>query len=77
MRCSVANRMKVKRGEDLPHARLTADDVRLIRQIHADKQEQIARLNETCSVQALAEKFEVHPRTIEKVIGFETWRHVK
>lgn len=56
--------------------KLTEGDVRLIRQLHQDKQEQIKRLNASCSVIALAEKFEVSHRTIERVLNYETWRHV-
>ena len=56
--------------------KLTEDDVRMIRQIHHEKQEEIKRLNESCSLKALAEKFGVHHRTIEKVVNYTTWRHV-
>ena len=56
--------------------KLTADDVRIIREAHEFKQAEIQRLNSQFSAKGLAEKFEVHQRTIEKVIGYETWRHV-
>ena len=56
--------------------KLTVDDVRLIREAHQHKQSEINRLNRELSAKALAEKFEVHHRTIEKVLTYETWRHV-
>ncbi len=56
--------------------KLTAEDVALIRQAHEHKQQEIRRLNETLSAKALAEKFGVHHRTIEKVLNYETWRHL-
>lgn len=65
------------RGEEAPGAKLTEHDVRLIRQIHKEGQEGIARLRATCSSKALAEKFGVHPNTITKIICGKNWRHVK
>lgn len=57
--------MMAKRGEALPHAKLTADDVRTIR---------AAGLSKTA--RQLAEEFGVHHRTVEKIRNYETWRHV-
>jgi predicted DNA-binding protein YlxM (UPF0122 family) len=54
-------------GQDHPRARLTDDDVRLIRVLHADGM----------SFRVLAEKFEVSKRSIESVITGQTWRHVE
>lgn len=58
-------RMMAKRGEALPHAKLTADDLRTIR---------AAGLSKTA--RQLAEEFGVHHRTVEKIRSYETWRHV-
>lgn len=77
MRCDVANRLKVKRGEELPWAKLTEDDVRLIRRIHSEGAEQIKRIQSSCTAKALAEKFGVHMGTVEKLLRYETWRHVR
>jgi hypothetical protein len=63
-------------GSKLPQSKLDESDVRLIRQIHSEKQAEIKKLNEGCSAKALAEKFGVHCRTIEKVLNYSTWRHV-
>lgn len=65
------------RGEEVPTSKLTEHDVRLIRQIYKDGQEGIAKLRATCSSQALAEKFGVHPGTIRKILCNKNWRHVK
>lgn len=54
-----------KRGNELPHARLTPEKVRAIRENRHGK----------TAVQ-LAEEFGVHFRTVEKVRAFESWTHV-
>jgi len=66
-----------KRGTELPQAKLSESDVQLIRRLHKHKQEEIKRLNETLSAKALAEKFGVHARTIEKVLTYRGWVHVQ
>lgn len=73
---NAANRLKVKRGVELPQSKLTDDDVRLIRQLHDFKKKEIRRLNDALSIEAIANKFGVHRRTIEKVLFFDGWRHV-
>lgn len=47
-------------------ARLTADDVRLIRQLHPE-----------LSYRVLARKFDVSKRAIESVVTRQSWRHVE
>ena len=54
-----------KRGTDLPHARLSPDDVRAIRRNVFGK-----------TGKQLAAEFHVHHRTIEKVRSYETWIHI-
>ncbi len=76
MICDCENRLKVCRGEDLPHAKLTEDDIREIRAMHHYKMEQIEILNKKYSAKAIAQKYGVHYRTIEKILSYETWRHV-
>jgi len=46
--------------------KLTADDVRLIRQLHPE-----------LSYRVLARKFDVSKRAIESVVARKTWRHVE
>ena len=46
--------------------KLTADDVRLIHQLHPE-----------LSYRVLARKFDVSKRAIESVVARKTWRHVE
>lgn len=46
--------------------KLSADDVRLIRQLHPD-----------LSYRVLARKFDISKRAIEAVVTRQTWRHVE
>lgn len=47
--------------------KLTEHDVKLILQLKDHKDREIRKLNETLSAKAIAEKFGVHCRTIERV----------
>jgi len=60
------------RGMALPQTKLTPEDVEHIREIAQWKREQIMRANKVGSIHALAEKFGVHRRTIEKVLAHQT-----
>jgi DNA invertase Pin-like site-specific DNA recombinase len=66
-----------KRGSELPQAKLTEEDIHLIREIHAQGKKEIERIRSTMSAQALAEKFEVSRHTIHRVLRYDDWRHVK
>lgn len=46
--------------------KLSADDVRLIRQLHPE-----------LSYRVLARKFDVSKRAIESIVTRQTWRHVE
>jgi hypothetical protein len=46
--------------------KLSADDVRLIRQLHPE-----------LSYRVLAQKFDVSKRAIESIVTRQTWRHVE
>ena len=69
------NCTKVKRGEQLPHAKLTNDDVRNIRAL-IDHREELKRQASLLSNKRLAEKYDVHQRTIEKLSSGFSWSHV-
>ncbi len=60
------------RGLSLPHTKLTPEDVAHIRSLSEWKRAEIERLNSIASAKALAEKFGVHYRTIEKILAYET-----
>lgn len=55
-----------RRGNDLPHARLTPD---LVREIRLNVRGWTAR--------QWAESLGLHQRTIDGVRSFRTWRHVR
>jgi len=59
-----------KRGSDLPQSKLTPD---LVRQIRASYQPG----DRDNGQHALARRHNVHQRTIEKIVTYETWRHVR
>jgi len=65
----------IKRGEQLPQSKLTDDDVRLLRKCAAERERLRKEANEL-SNKRLAEKFEVHIHTIEKILQRSTWIHV-
>ncbi len=65
-----------KHGNDLPQAKLTPLLVVEIRRRNEEKQKRIAELNAKYSAKAMADDLGVHVRTIEKVLRYETWRHV-
>ena len=69
------NCTKVKRGSELPWAKLTEEDVLLIRQLIAEREVMKARLREVTNAK-IAEKFGVHQRTVDRVSSYENWRHL-
>lgn len=65
-----------KRGMELPQTKLTP---LAIVQIRADarKREQLRKeIKDTLSNEALARKWNVHVRTIEKVLSYQTGAHI-
>lgn len=71
------HRMNAKRGVECSQAKLTDDDVRLIRELWAYKQREKAKLERDLSIAAIAAKFDVSVRAIERVLNRETWSHVR
>lgn len=69
-------RLLCKRGSDLPHAKLTSADIAAIRSAQAERVRLRKMIDDELSNGALAAKYGVHPRTIEKVLARETWVHV-
>ena len=70
-------RSMARRGVALAHSKLTPAEVQEIRQAKESRLDLMAHISETLSNSALAEKYGVHPRTIEKVLSYETWSHIK
>lgn len=69
------NRLKVKRGSDLPHSKLNEDKVRYIHSVVAERDALRATLS-TMTNKALAKQLGVHERTIDRVTEGYSWGHV-
>jgi hypothetical protein len=67
---------KAAHGNELPQSKLTPLLVIEIRRRNEEKQKRIAELNAKYSAKAIAADLGVHVRTIEKVLRYESWRHV-
>ena len=65
-----------KRGWDLPQTKLPPLAVVAIREVARKRDEMRKQITETMSNKALAKQWGVHERTIEKVISYETARHI-
>lgn len=62
------------RGQDLPQTKLLDLDVIDIRSAARQRQQLLKHIREHLSNEALAKRFGVHPRTIEKALARETHR---
>jgi hypothetical protein len=60
----------------LPQAKLNAELVREIRTRSRWKKERIAELNAKYSAQAMADDLGISKRAVERILAYETWRHV-
>lgn len=69
------NRLKVKRGSELPQAKLDESDILLIREIVSERNKLKQQLRQM-SNKSIAEKFGVHIRTIDRVTAGYSWGHV-
>lgn len=69
------NRLSVKRGSQLPHAKLNEEQVSEIL-YSVDLRNRLRERASTLSNKALAKKYGVHYRTIERVVQGETWGYV-
>lgn len=72
----IAQHINAPRGEDARAAKLTDDDIRIIRQLIADRDALRAEASKLRN-KDIAKKFDVHPRTIDKISTRRTWGHVK
>lgn len=60
-----------RRGEALPQTKLSDDQVREIRALAEERARLRREITERLSNRALAERYGVHPRTVEKVLSWE------
>ena len=64
------------RGQDSGASKLNDEAIAAIRSASTQRQKLREHIKATVSNEALAAQYKVHPRTIEKVLAFETWGHV-
>lgn len=64
------------RGTDLPHTKITPEIVLQIRAAAEKRLDLRQYISENLSNAALAKRYGVHVRTIEKALQFETWTHL-
>lgn len=64
------------RGQALPQSKLQEDGVEAIRSAARQRENLRQHIRDNLSNEALARKFGVHVRTIEKVLSAESWSHV-
>ena len=65
-----------KRGFDLPQTKIPPLAVVAIRKAARDREEMRRKITEEMSNTALAKKWGVHQRTIEKILRYETAAHI-
>jgi hypothetical protein len=65
-----------RRGQDLPQTKLLDLDVVEIRSAARQREALRKHIRENLSNEALAAKFGVHVRTIEKIMMHDTWSHI-
>jgi hypothetical protein len=75
MRDDPLNRMKCKKGSELPHSKMNEKLVKKIRGVVAERQRLRVVLSAMTN-KALAERYQVHVRTIDRITAGENWSHV-
>jgi transcriptional regulator GlxA family with amidase domain len=65
-----------KRGQELPHSELLDLEVLAIRAAQRQRDDLRAFIAEELSNEALAKKYGVNVRTIERIMSRETWSHL-
>lgn len=63
-------------GSQRYNAKLTEADVRLIRELRAERERLLAQAKQLTDAK-IAEKFEVHPNVVWKIGNFAGWIHVR
>lgn len=64
------------RGVSLPQSKLTDAQVQEIREFKEKREDLRRHIKDNLSNEAMAVKFGVHVRTIEKAVSYGSWRHV-
>jgi hypothetical protein len=63
------------RGIDHPNAKLTPDDLRLIKNLVAEREKLLQQAKKLTNA-IIAQKFDVHPNTIDRVARRQIYYHV-
>ena len=71
------HRLYARRGTELTHAKLNETLVARIRAEHAEKERKKRELDEMYSAAAFAKRYGVHKNTIDKILNFSSWVHVR
>ena len=71
-----ANRLNAKRGMELGQTKLPPVAIADIRAAAVERERLRKEITERLSNKALAKKWGVHHRTVEKVLSYETARHL-
>lgn len=64
------------RGQDLGQSKLNDDAVREIRKAAEQREDLRQHIKDNLSNEAMARKYKVHVRTIEKALSYESWIHI-
>lgn len=65
-----------KRGFDLPQTKIPPLAIIAIREAARKREQMRAEITAKYSNAALAKEWGVHPRTIEKILSYETGKHI-
>lgn len=64
------------RGQELPQAKLLELDVVDIRSAHRQRTALLKHIKDNLSNAALARRYNISERAIEKIVGYISWSHV-
>lgn len=74
---SMADYAEVRlRGQDMPRAKLTNDDVLDIRSRHQQRRRLEQHISEQLSPTKIAAMYGISVRTVQGIVNRETWRHI-
>lgn len=70
------NRLKVKRGEELPQSKMNEESVIKARRDYERAKILIKKIQSKYTSKGLARKYGIHHRTMDKILSGETWSHL-
>lgn len=66
----------VARGSQIGNSALTEQEVRDIRRLFARQKKRLEQQRKRVTIKLVAKQYGVHPITIRRVLGNESWKHV-